>query len=399
MRIVQINATCGIGSTGKICVGISRALTEAGVENHVLCSKSNGYPLGIPCASPNYITVQAIKSRIAGNYGFQSRRETKRIIRELDRLKPDIVHLHNIHGHDCDLHLLFSYFKERGTKLVWTFHDCWAFTAYCPYFTKVRCDKWKTGCEDCPQYRNYSFFFDRSKQLYRKKKELLSGLDLTIVTPSQWLADLVRESFLKQYSVTVINNGIDLSVFSPRESDFRKKYRIPPEKHVLLGVAFDWEERKGLDVFLELSETLDADKYQIVLVGTDDAVDKQLPTNIISIHRTQNQQELAEIYSAADLFLIPTREDNYPTVNMEALACGTPVLTFRTGGSPEMLDETCGAVVPCDAVEVFQSEVLRICGGKPFSSEQCIKRAQGFDQNVKFREYVELYKKLLSLEK
>ena len=394
MRIVQINATCGIGSTGKICVGISRALTEAGVENHVLCSKSNGYPLGIPCASPNYITVQAIKSRIAGNYGFQSRRETKRIIRELDRLKPDIVHLHNIHGHDCDLHLLFSYFKERGTKLVWTFHDCWAFTAYCPYFTKVRCDKWKTGCEKCPQYRNYSFFFDRSKQLYRKKKELLSGLDLTIVTPSQWLADLVRESFLKQYSVTVINNGIDLSVFSPRESDFRKKYRIPPEKHVLLGVAFDWEERKGLDVFLELSETLDADKYQIVLVGTDDAVDKQLPTNIISIHRTQNQQELAEIYSAADLFLIPTREDNYPTVNMEALACGTPVLTFRTGGSPEMLDETCGAAVPCDDTEAFRREIFRICEQRLFPAERCVEKAREFDQNQKYKEYIELYERV-----
>ena len=396
MRIVQINATCGIGSTGKICVGISRALTEAGVENHILCSKSNGYPLGIPCASPNYTKVQASKSRIAGNYGFQSRRETKRIMRELDRLNPDVVHLHNIHGHDCDLDLLFSYFKEHGTKLVWTFHDCWAFTAYCPYFTKVRCDKWKTGCEDCPQYRNHSFFFDRSKQLYRKKKELLSGLDLTIVTPSQWLADLVKESFLKQYPVTVINNGIDLSVFGPRESDFREKHRISSDKHILLGVAFDWEERKGLDVFLKLAETLDADKYQIVLVGTDDAVDKQLSPRIISIHRTQNQQELAEVYSAADLFLIPTREDNYPTVNMEALACGTPVLTFRAGGSPELLNGTCGAVVPCDDVKAFREEIIRLCERQPLSAEACVARAQGFDQNEKFKEYVKLYERIVA---
>lgn len=395
MRIVQINATCGIGSTGKICVGISRALTEAGVENHILCSKSNGYPLGIPCASPNYTKVQASKSRIAGNYGFQSRRETKRIMRELDRLNPDVVHLHNIHGHDCDLDLLFSYFKEHGTKLVWTFHDCWAFTAYCPYFTKVRCDKWKTGCEDCPQYRNHSFFFDRSKQLYRKKRELLTGLDLTVVTPSQWLADLVKESFLKQYPVTVINNGIDLSVFGPRESDFREKHRISSDKHILLGVAFDWEERKGLDVFLKLAETLDADKYQIVLVGTDDAVDKQLSPRIISIHRTQNQQELAEVYSAADLFLIPTREDNYPTVNMEALACGTPVLTFRTGGSPEMLDETCGAVVPCDDVEAFRGEIIRLCERQPLAREACIARSRDFDQNEKFKEYVKLYERIV----
>ena len=396
MRIVQINATCGIGSTGKICVGISRTLTEAGVENHVLCSKSNGYSLGIPCASPDYITVQAVKSRIAGNYGFQSRRETKRIIRELDRLNPDVVHLHNIHGHDCDLNLLFSYFKERGTKLVWTFHDCWAFTAYCPYFTKARCDKWRTGCEGCPQYRDHSFFFDRSRELYRKKKELFTGLDMTIVTPSRWLADLVRESFLKDYPVTVINNGIDLSVFYPRESDFKEKYGIPSDKHVLLGVAFDWGVRKGLDVFLRLAETLDPTGYQIVLVGTNDAVDKQLPANIISIHRTQNQQELAEIYSAADLFLIPTREDNYPTVNMESLACGTPVLTFRTGGSPEMLDETCGAVVPCDDVEAFRGEILRICEQRLFPAERCVEKAREFDQNQKYKEYIELYERVIS---
>jgi glycosyltransferase involved in cell wall biosynthesis len=262
----------------------------------------------------------------------------------------------------------------------------------------VRCDKWKTGCEHCPQLRYYSFFFDRSRELYRKKKELFSGLDMTIVTPSRWLADLVKQSFLKDYPVTVINNGIDLTVFRPRESDFREKYGIPADKHILLGVAFDWGVRKGLDVFLRLAEELDPDRYQIVLVGTNDAVDKQLPSRIISIHRTQNQQELAGIYSAADLLLNPTREDTYPTVNMESLACGTPVLTFRTGGSPEMLDETCGAVVPCDDVEAFQKEILRICEEKPFSGEQCIRRARSFDQNVKFREYVELYEKLLSPE-
>jgi glycosyltransferase involved in cell wall biosynthesis len=162
----------------------------------------------------------------------------------------------------------------------------------------------------------------------------------------------------------------------------------------LLGVAFDWEERKGLDVFLKLAETLDADKYQIVLVGTDDTVDKRLPARVISIHRTQNQQELAEIYSAADLFLIPTREDNYPTVNMEALACGTPVLTFRTGGSPEMLDETCGAAVPCDDTEAFRGEILRICEKRPFSAERCVEKAREFDQNQKYKEYIELYERV-----
>ena len=219
---------------------------------------------------------------------------------------------------------------------------------------------------------------------------------MTIVTPSKWLADLVGQSFLKDYPVTVINNGIDLSVFTPTESGFREKYGIPEEKHILLGVAFGWGKRKGLDVFIELSRRLDPDRYRIVLVGTDDAVDQKLPKEIISIHRTQNQTELAEIYSAADLFLNPTREDNYPTVNMESLACGTPVLTFKTGGSPEMLDETCGAVIPCDDVEAFQNEILRICEQYPFPAESCLKKAQEFYQNQKFKEYIKLYERINS---
>lgn len=396
MKIVQINATCGIGSTGKICVGISQMLSTEHIENYILCSRTNGYDLGMPCASRRYIRLQAMKSRISGNYGFQSRGATKKLLRELDRIQPDIVHLHNLHGHDCDLAMLFSYLKEKGTKLIWTFHDCWAFTGYCPHFTMAGCDKWRTGCESCPQYRCHSFLLDRSKQLYQKKKDLFTGLDMTIVAPSRWLADLVKQSFLKDYPVTVINNGIDLSVFCPRESSFRETYGISSDKHILLGVAFDWGIRKGLDVFIRLSETLDPAKYRIVLVGTNDAVDKQLPSNIISIHRTQNQQELAELYSAADLLLNPTREDNYPTVNMESVACGTPVLTFQTGGSPEMLDETCGAVVPCDDIEAFQNEIRRVCEEQPFSRESCVKKAQEFDQNHKYKEYIRLYERTVS---
>ena len=213
---------------------------------------------------------------------------------------------------------------------------------------------------------------------------------MTIVTPSQWLADLVKESFLAEYPVKVIHNGIDLSVFQPTENDFREKYGLQNKK-IILGVAFGWGERKGLDVFVELAKRLDCEQYQIVLVGTDDSVDKQLPTNIISIHRTQNQTELAKIYTAADLFVNPTREENYPTVNMESLACGTPVLTFRTGGSPEIIDETCGAVVACDDVNGLEKEILRIFEQVPFSEDDCLKRATRFDMQDRFKEYVSLY--------
>ena len=226
--------------------------------------------------------------------------------------------------------------------------------------------------------------------LYERKKQLLSGLDLTIITPSQWLADLVKQSFLKEYPVKVIHNGIDLSVFRPTPSDFREKYHIPEDKFVLLGVAFGWGRRKGLDVFVELSRRLDPEKYQIVLVGTDDAVDKNLPENILSIHRTQNQQELAEVYTAADLFVNPTREDNYPTVNMEAIACGTPVVTFDTGGSPESVDEGTGVVVECDDVDAMEREISFIRRERPFAPEACCERAKQFDKNLRFQEYLNL---------
>ena len=389
MKVVQINATCGIGSTGKICVGISKLLTSNGIENYILCSKSNGYPLGISCANNKYTKLQALKSKILGNYGFNSKWETKKIISELERIQPDIVHLHNIHGHDCNLDMLFGYFKKKSTKLIWTFHDCWAFTGYCPHYTMAKCDKWKTECFKCVQKKYYSYFFDKSKKLYRKKKELFTGLNMTIITPSKWLADQVKQSVLSEYEVKVINNGIDLSVFKPRESDFRIKHGLE-DKFIVLGVAFDWGVRKGLDVFIELSKRLD-ERFKIVLVGTNENVDKELPKNIISIHRTQNQTELAEIYTTADVFANPTREEVIGLVNIEALACGTPGVTFRSGGSPEGYDDSCGSVVECDDVDALEKEIVRICKDKPYSKEACCERAKKFDKNKRFEEYLRAY--------
>lgn len=393
MKVVQINATCGVGSTGKICVGISQVLSNNNIENYILySSKSNGYEFGIKCADDKYIKFQALKSRILGNYGFNSINATQKMITELEGVRPDIVHLHNIHGHDCDLEMLFTYFKQNKTKLIWTFHDCWAFTGYCPHFSMMKCDKWKTQCDKCVQAREYTWIFDRSRFLFNGKKALFQGLDLTIVTPSKWLAGLVKESFLKEYPVKVINNGIDLDIFKPSESNFIRKYGLDSKK-IILGVSFGWDVKKGLDVFIQLANRL-PEEYKIVLVGTDDETDKRLPASILSIHRTQNQQELAEIYSNADVFVNPTREENYPTVNMEAIACGTPVVTFRTGGSPETLDETCGAVVDCDDVDALEKEIIRICKYRSYNKEVCIKKAKEFDKNKRFKEYVELYERV-----
>ena len=396
MKVVQINSTCATGSTGRICYGISQCMTRSDIENYILYTVGKSdYHLGIKMASDSYIKMQAAISHLRGNYGFNSILSTKRMIEKLMQIQPELVHLHNIHSHDCNLEMLLSYFKENHTKLLWTLHDCWLFTAYCPHFIMAKCDRWMSGCEYCPQVKDFSLFFDRSKQLYQKKKELLSGLDLTIVTPSQWLADLVGSSFLKSYPVKVINNGIDLSVFRPTGSDFRTKFGISPEKKVLLGVAFDWGTRKGLDVFQELAERLDRDTYQIVLVGIDKDLEKKVSSHIVCISRTQNQQELATIYSSADLFINPTREDTFPTVNIEALACGTPVITFKTGGSAEIIDKTCGAVVDVGDVDRLIEKIQNCCFDSPFSKQDCLNRAKRYDQNDKFQEYVDLYRSII----
>lgn len=391
MKVVQINSTCGQGSTGKICVAISKILSENGIDNYVLYSEGKSdYSLAKKYTSGLYIKIQALFSRIFGNNGFNCILGTKKLIKILKTINPDIVQLHNIHGHNVNLKIFFSYLKENNKKVFWTFHDCWPFTGYCTYFTMVKCDKWETICNKCPQRKSASWFFDKSNKNYLRKRNAFKDLDLTIITPSQWLADLVKRSFLKGYPVKVINNGIDLSVFKPTESDFRAKYNISADKFIVLGVSFDWGARKGFDVFIELSKRL-PDNYQIILVGTNELLDKQLPENIISIHKTHNQTELAEIYTAADLFVNPTREENYPTVNMESLACGTPVLTFNTGGSPEILNDTCGRVVECEDISSFKNEIIKICANRSFKEDACIGKSLSFDMHSRFLDYLSLY--------
>ena len=399
MKTVLINS-CNFGSTGNIMLEIAETAENGGYTAAVCYpqsrdnsrkQKEKDFVIGTRFSRNIHLQLAGI----TGLNGCFSYFSTLKLLKKLDKFKPDIIHLHNLHNCYINLSLLFKYIKKHNIKTVWTLHDCWAFTGHCPYFDIAECAKWKTGCYSCPQYKDYpKSLFDNSKIMYRLKRKWFTGVkNMTIVTPSEWLAGLVKESYLKDYPVKVINNGIDLNVFKPTESDFRKKYALE-NKYIVLGVAFGWGKRKGLDVFIELEKRFDKEKYKIVLVGTDDNVDKLLPENIISIHRTQNQTELAKIYSAADVFANPTREENYPTVNMEALACGTPVVTFNTGGSPEMLDETCGAAVAKDDNDAMYNEIIRICEKKPYSLEACIKKAKGFDKNEKFGEYIRLYEVL-----
>ena len=390
MIVVQINETCTRGSTGHICRAVSELLDKQGIENYILHVQKNcDHPNGIVYARRFYIKVQALLSRIFGLYGFNSRIATKRLIRDLERIRPTVVHMHNLHGHNCHLGLLFSYLREKGIRIFWTFHDCWAFTGYCPHFDMIGCDRWQTECHHCPQMGDFSWFFDRSRKLHRLKKEISRGLDLTVVAPSRWMGEMAKRSFFGIYPIRVIHNGIDTDVFRPTEGKIRETYGIG-DKKLVLGVAFDWGRRKGLDVFSDLVRQLD-DSYRIVLVGTDRQVDPYLPEGVISVHRTADQSELARFYTAADVFVNPTREEVLGLVNLEALACGTPVITFRSGGSPECVDETCGIVVPKDDVVTLAEAIRFVASEKPFSQEACRAYALRFNAKERFNDYIQLY--------
>lgn len=397
--IIAINR-CNSGSTGNIAKAILHKFCQIGGCAFFVYA---GYHRNKPIEKNDILVQNAFFSKIfekvswyTGLNGLFSICFTYLTICKIKKHNCDLIHLHNLHNSYINLPILFSFIKKNNIPVIWTLHDCWAFTGRCPYFDLTKCDKWKTGCHDCP-YPKKSYpqsYLDTTRIMWKLKRKWFSGIEnCTIVTPSQWLAGLVKQSYLKDYPVKVINNGIDLSIFKPVKSDFREKHGLTG-KMVVLGVAFGWGGvRKGLDVFIELAKHL-PEKYRIVLVGTDDNIDKQLPSNIISIHRTQNQKELAEIYTTADVFANPTREENYPTVNMESIACGTPVITFKTGGSPEILDETCGSVVDCDDIDAMEFEIRRICEEKPYSVENCLKRAKSFDMNDRFKEYVDLYKEI-----
>lgn len=396
MKVLQINSVCGVGSTGRIATDIHGMLIEQEHESYIAYGRGKARncdnTIKIGSKFDNYTHVAL--TRVFDKHGFGSKRATVEFIKEVKEIDPDIIHLHNIHGYYMNIEILFDYLKEISKPVVWTLHDCWSFTGHCAYFDYVGCEKWENGCYDCPQKGKYSssILLDNSKENYNKKKALFTGVkNMTIVTPSKWLSGLVKQSYLKDYHVKVIHNGIDLDVFKPTESKFREVYGNY-DKFIILGVASVWEERKGLKYFFELSKTLAKDEI-IVLVGITEKQKSELPENVIGITRTNNTKELAEIYTKADVFVNPTLEDNFPTTNLEAMACGTPVITFETGGSIECIDENTGYAVEKGSIEELRKTISKIKRVKP-SSKDCINRASQFNKDIKFNEYIDLYKEI-----
>lgn len=350
MKVLQINSVCGIGSTGRIATDIHRQLLKDGHESYIAYGRdtpkniSAEYTIKIGSIFSRFLHL--VKTRLFDRHGFGSFFATKQLIKKIEALNPDIIHLHNLHGYYVHIGVLFKYLKKSNKKIVWTLHDCWSFTGHCAYFDFPKCEGWVNGMHICSSKRTYpsSLFLNRENKNRKDKKRIFSGLDdLVIITPSNWLENLSKTSFLNQYRIQTINNGIDTSIFKPTDSNFKTRYHIH-DKKVYLGVSNIWSSAKGFDIFIEMSELLNDDEV-IVLVGVSQAQLSKLPKNIIGILRTTNVEELVEIYSAADVFVNPTFEDNYPTVNLEAIACGTTVVTFNSGGSPESANKGLSYVV------------------------------------------------------
>lgn len=400
-KLLQINVTANWGSTGKIAEQIGLAAMKHGWDSYIaygsLFNPSQSALIKVGGKYNRYLHFA--EQRIRDNEGLCSRIATRMLIERIKEIQPDVVGLHNIHDHWLNYRLLFEYLNQTEIKVVWTFHDCWAMTGHCMHFITKNCERWKTGCYDCLMKGEYpKSFLDRSRQNWKLKKSLFAGnKNLTIVAVSDWIADFVRESYLKDKRLEVIHNGCDIAVFRPmfevsvRGQEASKGFK--PFK--IIAVSSVWYPNKGeLDIY-KLRTILSDEDYEFTMVGLSAKQAKNLPSGIRGIQRTQNVQELAKLYADADVFINPTYEDNFPTVNLEALACGTPIITYKTGGSPEAVDEKTGVVVEQGDVEAL-ADAIRQMKEHPLSSEACRKRAEEhFDKDKCFEKYIELYESLI----
>ncbi len=389
MKIVQINSSLN-GSTGMIARDISDYLDTKNIDNRLYYTQgSSNISKYINYSSRKEIKLNALKSRIIGNYGFNSNHSTKILINYLEEYNPDIVHIHNIHGHDVNLETLVQYLNEKGKKIIWTMHDCWLYTGYCPYYTYARCDKWKEECHDCKLRKRYSWFLDHSKSNFERKKKILANKEnITFVTPSKWLAEDAKKSFLKGNKIEVIPNGIDLNLFRPVETDLKKKLGLE-DKKIILSIAMNVSERKGYNDILEVAKILD-DEYRIAMVGLPKEIISTLPSNIVGFERTESKEQLVEFYNIASCFLNPTHEDNYPTVNIEAISCGTPVVAYSVGGASEVITEDTGISVKENDIEGLMNAINIICN-KDYK-ESCREYAKNHtSKEMMLESYYKLY--------
>ena len=402
MKVLQINTTVNTGSTGKITEGIGQQLINRGHDSSIAYGRrkvNKSESKLITIGSKLDQLIHGLHTRILDRHGFASKKATTKLIQEIEHFNPDAIGLHNLHGYYLNIEVLFNFLSKFKKPVVWTFHDCWPFTGHCAFYDSVQCKRWQDACFSCPKKKSYpsSYFLDQSTKNFLDKKKLFNQVkDLQIITPSHWLKNEVNQSFLSGIPCKTIHNGIDLEVFYPREGDMISTKYLLQSKKVVLGVANIWSKRKGLGDFLKLAEGL-PEEYQIILLGLNKKQINKLPDNIIGITRTESVDEMVSLYNIASVFVNPTIEDNFPTTNIEALACGTPVITYNTGGSPEAIDEETGKVVEKGDVKGLWEGIQSFSEADPNDiSKKCRERAERyFDREERFKDYVELYEKIV----
>lgn len=404
MKLLQINTVVNYGSTGRIAEQIGNLAIEKGFKSYIAYGRKNGESnsslIKIGTKLDNYTHVA--KTRLTDKHGLGSKSATKKFLSIIEEIKPDIIHLHNIHGYYLNYQLLFEYLNEIQIPIVWTLHDCWSFTGHCAYFDFVNCNRWTSGCYSCPQLASYpKSYVDNSKANFNLKSKLFAAnKNLTLVPVSYWLENLLTKSVLKNLPKKVIHNGVDLEKFKTYTDTTKidEKFNIA-NKHLILGVASVWEKRKGLQDFIKLNELLKED-FKIMLVGLNEKQIKTLPSNIIGVKRTESQEELAQIYSRADIFFNPTYEDNFPTTNLEAMACGTPVITYDTGGSPESITKETGFIVTKGNLNAALEKIELLVNKNHFDiTKKCSNNiSTNYEMNQQFEKYFELYEKILSIK-
>jgi glycosyltransferase involved in cell wall biosynthesis len=398
MKVLQINVNVNSGSTGRIAEDLGELLIANGHESFIAYGRGIGKSKSklIKIGNVVDIYVHGVYTLLADKHGFASKCATKKLIENIEILNPDIIALHNLHGYFINIELLFDYLKRTNKPVVWTLFDCWAFTGHCTYFEHINCLKWQIQCYDCPLYDRYpASYIDNSKNNFTEKKRIFTSLNnMELVVHSNWLGNLVSTSFLSKYKINVTPSGINIDLFKPMKSNILTKFRLENKK-IILGCASVWNRRKGLEDFIKLSSLL-SDEFKIVLIGLNKKQIKSLPENIIAIKRTESIVELAEWYSASFVFLNPTTSDNFPTTNIEALACGTPVITYNTGGSPEAIDVNTGIVVEKGNVNDIV-EALHKIGQLDYKniSNLCRKRAEQLYAMEKFyANYISIFERL-----
>ncbi len=403
MKILQINTVVNSGSTGRITEDIGRVFLSRGHSSYIAFGRGNRPSQSdlIKIGNDFDVISHGFKTALLDKHGFGSKRATEALISRIDEIKPDVIGLHNLHGYYCNIGILFRYIHTMNIPVIWTLHDCWAFTGHCSYFDDINCLKWIVRCYSCPKTRKYpsSYLCDNSRRNYENKKILFNiAPNLNLVVYSNWLKSLVEQSFLKAHSIYHIFNGVDLKVFKPQISDsLIRKYDIKNRK-VVLGVANIWDIRKGLSDFIKIYEILQK-SVVLILIGLTKKQLKRLPAGIIGIERTENVEELASYYSLADVFVNPTYMDNFPTTNIEALACGTPVVTYDTGGSPEAIDEETGKVVCKGDIEGLVDAINEILDSdRNTLRSMCRDRAERlFDKDQRYLDYLNLYESIISI--